>query len=460
MIVLIFNLIITLILMTIFYDFKKGFVLLVLYKIVTPGYIDFRLGAFRFPFFVVAVLALLLSFYIHKSKRNIRFPKKLKLYYGVGIISTFILILLSARVVPISYQIYSFFKEYIIQDVVLCIIGFYAIADMDRKQFLSLIFTTSIWIGIYGIITYIIHFNPYVNILSLTYSGEEEAALFFADSVRGGLSGRIYGTLNHPLAWGQYWNILISFSLFFKNTITKKKFYAVQFLGILNCLFSGSRTAIICLAVAYFFYLLSGGLKNALQKIVIAFCLIIAVNTFFLPQKSPLKTYIESAIYFWDDKYARAANVTGSNANMRDSQLDETIKIGNNNIAGLGYNFQMYELDNTKVSIPELLGLESIVFKKVVEQGYIGFIIWLFLFALFYKVLKNKEKGISGCSKNFLLEGYFGSFLLSLSFTGQQGISIFVFSIFSFIYYHFISYDSKNNSLLLVRQKAKTSKGA
>ena len=105
-----------------------------------------------------------------------------------------------------------------------------------------------------------------MNSIELVITREYEYEYFLYE-VRGGLSGRISGTMNHPLTWGQLWGILVAFFVMVKDKINPVLFKAVIVLGCLNVLFSGSRSALVALfPILVCYAVASGGLK-VLQKI-------------------------------------------------------------------------------------------------------------------------------------------------------------------------------------------------
>ena len=120
-----------------------------------------------------------------------------------------------------------------------------------------------------------------------------------------------------------------------------------------------------------------------------------------------------------------------------------------NPIGGIGYNYQYYVLQSNRFVTDGLFGLESIIFKLLVEQGIIGLIVFFYTYNLLFRfstaLYRDKRK-------KMLLYGYFASFLTSICFTGIQGASYLYFMIFLFlILLNTNKNDSKNNSLLLVK---------
>lgn len=449
-----FDIIIFLGVLLILKNYKIGFIVLFFYYILTPGLLKFVVGNVSIPFQMIGILFLVIS-YMLNEERKVNLPQRFKWYFLITLFSTLLLIFLSSKIVPINYQLYSFFKYEVFQCLVFAFVGYNALYRFNRFYFFKLLVVCCCLIGLYGIFTYIIHMNPYVNFMSLVYLGQEESAQVFNDSLRGGMSGRIYGTLLHPLGWGQLWNLILPFSFFYKNKINRYLFWSLHVIGVVNCFLSGSRTALICLGITYLFYIIANGWKIMFKRSFLSICLIVILSGFFVPSNSQLEKFVNSTIFFWDDSYIDAANIDGSSSEMRTAQFDVALDIANKNFAGLGYNFQMYELEDSRVYVSGLLGLESVVFKKIVEQGYIGLLIWVVLIFLLFVEIKSNIP-IKHRSAKPLLYGFFLTYIASMAATGEQGITNIIFPVLSFMIYQSIKYDTKNNSLLLVRKEKQT----
>lgn len=155
--------------------------------------------------------------------------------------------------------------------------------------------------------------------------------------------------------------------------------------------------------------------------------------------------FIQSAVFFWDDEKSASTEVIGSSTKMRESQLDESIKIANRNTFGIGYNYQYYSLNNDRVANSTLWGMESVVFKRLVEQGWMGLLLYfccvVLLIGYFVRVCIVYRYPILNVA------GMFGGFLGSLIITGEQGDSILIFFCLISIIYKIITvenYETQN----------------
>lgn len=265
----------------------------------------------------------------------------------------------------------------------------------------------------------------------MIYSGNDLFAVFMDES-RGGLEGRTYGTMGHPLAWGQFWNIILCFIWIIRNNIRKYLTFILIAVGIINIVLCGSRTAIVTSIVFLLFILLQYGIKKLLFIIPLSYISLIICMA-ILPQNiknSNMIKYIESGIYFWDSSYSERANIQGSSKEMRYIQLQNSIRIMERNpIGGIGYNYEYYSLSTGRTISDNLYGLESILFKTLIEQGIIGLFVFIYTYNILrrYAVIKNKEQKI-------LTNGYFFSFFVSMIFTGIQGNSYIYFMIFLMLF--------------------------
>ena len=127
--------------------------------------------------------------------------------------------------------------------------------------------------------------------------------------------------------------------------------------------------------------------------------------------------YIKAAALFWNQEASNEAEIRGSGVNMRIRQLEVSIEKASSSIGGLGFNYQLYTLDNYRKADDELYGLESIVFKKLVEQGFLGLIFFGYTNILLFNYIRKNERN----SERKLITGFFCSYLATIIITGIQG---------------------------------------
>ena len=113
---------------------------------------------------------------------------------------------------------------------------------------------------------------------------------------------------------------------------------------------------------------------------------------------------------------------------MRQIQLETSIAmIKDSPLSGVGYDYQYYSIDNPGVANSALMGFESVVFKKIVEQGAIGMASFL---AILFFLYKSNVKYVKDARKKILFIGFFLASTMSFVFTGIQGRSWMYFFIF------------------------------
>ena len=410
----IINIIIIICCIIILRNFYVGGIIYLLHSFILPSFVSFNMGGVSVNANDLFLIFMIASFLIHKSSLSASYPitKVLKLFSFYVIPA--VLVCLLASFVPKGIQYYQFAKVIIYHTVLPVLFCFYFLNTIDtRVRFIRCLTIVAIVIGFYGVMCYVLRENPYIKILNLLYIKEYEYEYFLYE-VRGGLSGRISGTMNHPLTWGQLWGILVAFFVMVKDKINPVLFKAVIVLGCLNVLFSGSRTALVALfPILVCYAVASGGLK-VFQKIGI-YAFVGVVLSYSLSDK--MQTYIESAVFFWDQSKSNAAEINGSNVDMRINQIETTVfDVSKENLLfGYGLGYQEYS-SKKNIRNSAMLGFESVFFQIMYEQGVVGvicFFVFLFQFYLF---------GIKGFKKNkkILFLGYCSSYLLSILFTGIQ----------------------------------------
>lgn len=454
-IILAIDLLLLLVVAISFRSFTWGYFLSICWKIIIPYVARFQIGGISINANDILCIGLIGAYFVNRGKLNSRLSPKIRQLFGVYIVSTFILIILSSGVVPYSHQFQFFLKGFLLLEICYLILGFIALQNIKGIRFFYILLTLSSIAGVYGILVYFLKVNILVDTFSLIYAGSENQFSFFMEEIRGGLEGRTSGTFGHPLAWGQFWNILVPLVYLYRNRIGKYWFPVILIIGVTNMLLCGSRTALVSLFVFLLFVVITLSIK---KKIKIGLACVIVYSIMFVQlgnnrQYKGIFEYVQSAVFFWDDFYSQKAAIGGSNTDMRQRQLEEAIRLMNTNpIAGIGLDYQYYSIDHHPNSI--LLGFESILFKKLVEQGLTGMLIFYYLIYLYYqfyrKRLRTKEE-------NLIFLGYILSFMVSSHMTAIQGLNWLFFLLLPLLTLYSSrnqvkNYDTKNNSLLLAQR--------
>ena len=447
MITLSIDLLVIIIIFSSLKNIKYGFLLSLICRILFPWYVSFVLGPISISIHYITTAALTVSL-LFNYRRMGKLPNDIKRYVLLYSLSTFILILLSSGYVPIGYQLQAFVKGFMFLTMLYIVEAKFIISVLSSNTIIKTIGWLSIIIGIYGIVSYIMSLNVYITLLSLNY-GRDDMFTYFLEEERGGIVGRAYGTTGHPLSWGQYWDIIIAFIIVVKNKINKYLFIILFIIGIINIVLSGSRTAIVALIVMLIFTCMAYGIKRIAIVVVFLYVgIVLSLNV--IPQKyldNGVVNYIESAIYFWDSSKSNEAGIQGSSTEMRYTQLEESMDIANENpIGGIGYQAEYYAIESKKQIGNNLYGFESFIFYILVVLGYVGLLVFLYLFNFMRKYALNQSTLIT---QKILVNGYCFSFLTSIAFTGIQGNSYIYFLIFLFFIVQIN--DTKDNTLLLAK---------
>ena len=147
----------------------------------------------------------------------------------------------------------------------------------------------------------------------------------------------------------------------------------------------------------------------------------------------------KSMIFIWDQKASEKIDIKGSSIEGRKSQLDAAFNlIQGNPILGNGIGFvQKYGADND-----DLLGAESIILQKLVDNGILGlFVYFIFYFYSFKYVYKKCKTNFQKASVVSLSGSYFFSLL-----TNGVGYSSFTYyGILLLLTYNVINIQKKDN---------------
>ena len=250
----------------------------------------------------------------------------------------------------------------------------------------------------------------------------------------------------HPLAWGQFWCIILAFAMLSKKKVNKIILIPLFIIGIVNIYLCGSRSAMLSFGIAIFSFFLTLGIRKKIVVLLVIIMGLAFMSTIPNIRKSETMSYLLANVYFWDDSYSEEASIKGSSSEMRSDQLDVAIDVAINNPTGVGYGYLYYKTEYPRSDIVGLLGLESVFLRKIVELGFIGLLVYFYLMFLLYKfgvsVIKDK-------SSKILFFGFWGSYFICVMVTGIQARSEYYFVVFT-IWYYIIENNSikKSNKMI------------
>ena len=433
---ILFDVVIVGLVILIFKRINVGLYLVFFAKILIPYYVSFSIGSIEFAMYDIISLAILCSLLLHIQTRR-KMPYNVAVVLWLPLVSGLLLIFLSSGYVPYDYQLKSLVKNIFLGEIVFLFAFYYCATKFNLSVFFKHFLIICIVCGIYGIVAYAMGVNPYITMLSYTYTGAEFAFAYFLDEVRGFLLGRASGTFTHPLIWGKFWTMAIAFLLCVRKNLNVYLLYLGITIGIVNVVLCGSRTAAIAMLVFLAFYCLSLGKRKIIlfSSILLIICFSVAMlpeNLDLIGQDKIL--YAKSIVFFWDDSYSMQLGINGSNAAMRQSQMDAVSNlVFLSPIAGLGFNYQYYVLENSSVFIAALRGMESVVIKKLVEQGICGLICFVFVLWSLYRETVTK---IHSRTDFLCFTGFFVAFIASACMSGIQGGNWVLFVSLVFVLLH------------------------
>lgn len=246
---------------------------------------------------------------------------------------------------------------------------------------------------IYGVFTYIIGSNPYIDILSRFAGGNKnlsEVSAVYAEEVRGGLKSRISVLTYNPLQYAILLNafIFIPIYLYFKE---KKKIYMVIIgLMFLNMFLTGSRGPLISLLVSCSFFFVK--YQNLRGKIIFFVSIVSAVGLLLvLPGLDSYASYIKSILFIFSEKASEAAEIQGSSISGRLGQLEGVLSIvagakseWRTILFGFGDGYTNYFLETYGTNFDGVGAFEGVLLSSLLNYGVCGFLLvdvfpWFFV---------------------------------------------------------------------------------
>ncbi|SEM81035.1 hypothetical protein SAMN05216436_10810 [bacterium A37T11] len=435
------------------YRIQLGFSLILACRLLVPAIVRVPLGIKDLSLNSCLTLVLI-GVFLYKTmiakEKMLRIPS----YFLNGVI-LFALVLfilcffagemtLKIRISTLIQMIYTEFT--------LCFIGWCIFKDeYDISRFAKIIAWTVFLITFYGCVCYITHSNPYVSLVNALYNQDDSMTDRFSQEERAGLEGRVLGTMMHPLTWGG--SCVLLFFFFIKRWDLKR--WIQVFLLILlfvNVIFSGSRSALLAMIIGIFYYTLksSAKMKFGIIKYSVIGAFLTLIALYQIPALTKYQDFFESTVFFWDSTLKVNQDINGSSASMRYDQLLGSFKmIERSPLVGLGLGYGKY-YNATYGFHPVLMGFESLVFLSLVESGYVGFIMWLYLFFVLLKNTSIVNRYFKTNNKSLILKSDF-------AITQATIFSYFFFCIFtgiqSTLYLFLILYVIQIKSLMLVPKK-------
>ena len=406
----------------------------------------------RFGFFrgfdilnIYTVLIFFFSLFNRNGRKSLGFIFRHYFKFLVIYVSILFLLFIFSETVPLKDQLRSYLRE--ITGIFLILFSFaFALIDLKFVKVLAIClpiilvlnFIYSAFFELY------LGYNPAgMPLLLLMGTDENAGATDMVESVRGMLSLRIQSTYGHPLSLGQFYLALVP--MFFSMKGLNKFLNVIIILSLSISIFlSGARGAIFPLLLILFFLMVQNKIKHVF-KFVLVFLSILIISYFLLPSsaKTLVNEYYESysaMIQFWDESKQTDNDIKGSSVSMRMDQFSAAIEeVSPNPIFGMGIGYREYWQNiHGQSAHPYLLGYESLVLLKLVEQGWLGLFLYLWLLYRFYRIFSK------GCHDKIYLKCLYWGVFLSQLMTGIRPHSLLFLGLASIV----ISYYCKNRHFL------------
>jgi hypothetical protein len=405
-----------------FIDYKRAFILFLVFRL----FLNQNINLVNIPGIPLLTLEFALCFLfwciylIKRRELNIdKSPFPLKVAF-IAVVLSYIL----SSVFGIAGFSNAFFNllKIVIEDIIS--IWLIWVILKDKRDFIFLIKGVTIvflFAGIYGIYEMATYTNPIMDYVA-TNAGNEEKVLIWNYTEEAERGYRIKSIFIHAIGAGMNWGLffLVSFYLFifYKKSIDLKYQYIifVSILSIICLLFSNSRGPILFLMIGLIPFIKFQNRRNNIFLI----SGLVAVSCLFYYNES----VFQNLISIFDKSVQR--EVGGSNFDMRLSQFAAAVKImWDAPFFGIGLKGLNY-YSNQNLAI-QLLGLESMWFWIIVQQGILGIIATLYLiYNLVYKLgMKAKNTHVL-----FLSLAYF----VTYSATSVPGFSLYLLYTFIFMF--------------------------
>lgn len=252
------------------------------------------------------------------------------------------------------------------------------------------------FVTLYGIFTFVTHFDPIQQITADTFSSNGYLeGYYFGDRTR------IGSTWSHPISYGF---ICAIFSVLMLNHLKEKKVKALYVLLLFNVLICGSRTALAAVILMTAIYLL---LRYNVSKLAKISLMLIPMLTLVYIAVPPVTKKIDSVV----NTAMGNSDVGGSSLDMRDEQMAAALMIFSQSpVWGLGPDYIQENMMSDKKLMDmysnegySFYGFESYSYVLLIERGIIGVVLEIILASCivlyFYKNRKkNKLRVAEGLS--------------------------------------------------------------
>lgn len=271
------------------------------------------------------------------------------------------------------------------------VVGFFSLRDVRTfKPFLQVAFISLIILTVFGAINYITKESTMLDLITGGATKRETSVggLFTSET-----RFRTQSLFIQPFDYGYMCLIILLVTVYgyTRGLVGRKRLTAVALMSMFGVLTCGCRTVIYCFVLstlAYaFLYLKGNRVPIYIGVAIIGITLLYTYSSFF-------RSKVEFALSVFTD---RDNEIGGSDIESRTVQLLRVFYYIKDDLwMGRGYDFfwidlqfsegQQYSLD------PDLLGLEGVHLKYLLERGIIGYAMYLiFYFLLFSYIWRHRK---------------------------------------------------------------------
>ena len=398
-----------------FLDFKRSVQVYIFIRLFLPSSLSLinvpNLPLISFERVLIFILILMYLKYLVEKPRKKRELSHFPYKKAFLLLTTGLIIITVNTTMPLKSSVFNLVSILIEYFVIMIIVW----SVFDNKNeimfvFKGLFFVYSI-IMVYGILTKIYNYNPYIEYIQENYSSHSRQLLYSYDDIsRGGIYGRIQSTFLHPITYGGHIVIIFPYIItFYMFSRFVKRFYYLLLiiLSAVSLIFINSRSPIIFISIILIgMFILNKGTFWVRFAFVttLVFVLVISLRSYF---QGYYDTLINS-IFFWRTNTA----LGGSTLYNRQIQLLTAFSyFMKSPITGFG-------LTKTREIVvfgmeKNFYGGESFLYELLIDQGIIGIICWGFMFYVLYhsfqrmtKIVKDNFSKVLLHQTMFMIIGY------------------------------------------------------
>lgn len=322
-----------------------------------------------------------LSILKNKEQQKKKFPLKIPL--GIYIVGLLIISFNSLHL-NLFYKIYKPLV-FLLDTYLILILACYGIKLENFKS--NAIVNTLLFVTLYGVVTLLFFSNPIQNMVESAFGRTLLDSYYFGDRIR------ITSTWSHPIAYG-----LICGALFYEYLPywRKKKIQILMLLLAINVFLCGSRTALAA------FFLMGAVIVITRYKLSRAIRQVFVICIFLIPIYFTIPM-VQNKVDSMVNTALGNDDVAGSSLEMRDEQnyyvlfiVAESPILGH----GLDYITEVMKFGTDDFQGDwHLLGLESYSYTLLIERGYVGFFLELFIWlALVLYAFKHRKQDMVNSS--------------------------------------------------------------